>query len=77
MLRMSSSCLPRLILAPSDDVLAARACSPSAQVELAQMQIKVKAVNAAMAETKQYLEKLPDFLKDVEKSLVPLKKCVE
>lgn len=41
------------------------------------MQIKVKAVNAAMAETKQYLEKLPDFLKDVEKSLVPLKKCVK
>lgn len=48
----------------------------SAQVELGEVQIKVKAANAAVVDSKQYLEKLPDYLKDVEKALLPLKKCV-
>lgn len=51
-------------------------CMYSAQVELCQVQIKVKAANTAVLESNQYLEKLPDYLKDVEKSLVPLKKWV-
>lgn len=46
----------------------------SAQLELEAVQIRVKAVNAALGESKQYLEKLPDYLKDVEKALVPLRK---
>lgn len=46
----------------------------SAQLELEAVQIRVKAANAAVKDSAQYLEKLPDYLKDVEKALVPLKK---
>lgn len=44
------------------------------QLELEQTQIRVKGVNAAISDCKQYLSKLPDSLKDVEKALIPLKK---
>lgn len=46
----------------------------SAQRELGELQIRVKAANSAVGESKQYLMKLPDYLKDVEKALVPLRK---
>lgn len=46
----------------------------SAQLELEAVQIRVKAANSAVNESKQYLDKLPDYLKDVEKALVPLRK---
>lgn len=44
------------------------------QLELEQTQIRVKGINAAISDCKQYLSKLPDSLKDVEKALMPLKK---
>lgn len=46
----------------------------SAQLELEAVKIRVKAANAAVSDSKQYLDKLPDYLKDVEKALVPLRK---
>lgn len=46
----------------------------SAQLELEAVQIRVKAANSAVNESKHYLDKLPDYLKDVEKALVPLRK---
>lgn len=46
----------------------------SAQRELAEVQIKVKAANSAVRESDQFLKKLPEYLKNVEKALVPLRK---
>lgn len=46
----------------------------SAQLELEAVQIRVKAASAAVNDSSQYLDKLPDYLKDVEKALVPLRK---
>ena len=47
-------------------------CSSLLQLEA--VQIRVKAANSAVGEGKQYLSKLPDYLKDVEKALLPLRK---
>lgn len=46
----------------------------SAQRELAEVQIRVKAANSAVGESNQFLKKLPEYLKNVEKALVPLRK---
>lgn len=63
--------------APAPDsylVLAFMYLCRSAQLELEAVQIRVKAANSAISESKQYLNKLPEYLKDVEKALVPLRK---
>lgn len=46
----------------------------SSQLQLEAVQIRVKAASSAVSESKQYLSKLPESLKDVEKALVPLRK---
>lgn len=46
----------------------------SSQLQLVAVQIRVKAATSAVSESKQYLSKLPESLKDVEKALVPLRK---
>lgn len=46
----------------------------SSQLQLEAVQIRVKAATSAVTESKQYLSKLPESLKDVEKALVPLRK---
>ncbi|CAM9549731.1 unnamed protein product [Laminaria digitata] len=46
----------------------------NSQLQLEAVQIRVKAATSAVSESKQYLSKLPESLKDVEKALVPLRK---
>lgn len=48
-------------------------CS-SAQLELKAAQIRVKVASSSLNETRDYLDKLPEHVKDVEKALAPLKK---
>lgn len=49
-------------------------CRCSAQLELKAAQIRVKAASSSLNESQDYLDRLPDHLKDVEKALVPLRK---
>lgn len=46
----------------------------SAQLALTATQIRVKAANSAVKESRDYLDRLPENLKDVEKAFAPLKK---
>lgn len=46
----------------------------SAQLELKAAQIRVKAASSAVNDSRDYLDKLPEHVKDVEKALAPLKK---
>ncbi|CAM9961069.1 unnamed protein product [Hapterophycus canaliculatus] len=46
----------------------------NAQDELKAAQIRVKAASSAVKESRDYLDKLPEHLKDVERALGPLKR---
>ncbi|CAM9748039.1 unnamed protein product [Pylaiella littoralis] len=48
----------------------------SAQLELKAAQIRVKAASSALNESRDYLDKLPEHVKEVEKALAPLKKSM-
>lgn len=46
----------------------------SAQLALKATQIRVKAANSTVKESRDYLDRLPENLKDVERAFAPLKK---